>query len=157
MSEKVLPRERGRFILLNKWQKSVRIYLTRTGFDSTEIEDRGITFGIDSRFFIPCLNDSTKLQVRANNKEVLDKNLDAYSIQDNDREKIIALLNHGKMTPQEIREKCIQIRPYMKEVFDMWSESPMKSFTLTSVGIAIGHANIKRLIGEFADLSIWVN
>src|SRR5690606_30025920 len=30
LSEKVLPRERGRFILLNKWQKSVRIYLTRT-------------------------------------------------------------------------------------------------------------------------------
>src|SRR5690554_2757799 len=127
------------------------------GFDSTEIEERGITVGHDPRFFIPCLNDSTKLQVRANNKEALDKNLDAFSIQDNDREKIIALLNHGKMNRQEIRDKCIQIRPYMKEIFDVWSESPMKSFTLTSVGMAIGHANIKRLIGEFADLSIWVN
>jgi len=33
----------------------------------------------------------------------------------------------------------------------------MKKFTLTSLGIAIGHANIKRLIGEFANLSIWIN
>jgi len=127
------------------------------GFDSSEIEARGITVGHDPRFFIPCLNDPTKLQVRANNKEALIKYLDSFSIQDNDREKIIALLDHGKMGPQEIRDKCIEIRPYMKEVFDIWSESPMKAFTLTSVGMAIGHANIKRLIGEFADLSIWVN
>jgi hypothetical protein len=28
---------------------------------------------------------------------------------------------------------------------------------LTSVGISIGHANIKRLVGEFAKLSIWIN
>jgi hypothetical protein len=127
------------------------------GFDSTEIGARDITAYLDQKFFIPCLNDSTKLQVRANSKEALDKQLDAFSIQGNDRDRIISLFNHGKMSPQEIREKCIQIRPYMKEVFNTWSESPMKAFTITSVGMAIGHANIKRLIGEFADLSIWVN
>lgn len=127
------------------------------GFEPTEIEARGITLGLDSRFFIPCLNDSTKIQVRANNKEALINNLNTFKIQENDREKIIALLNHGKMSAEEIREKCIQIRPYMSEVFDIWSESSMKNFTLTSVGMAIGHANIKRLIGEFSDLSIWVN
>jgi hypothetical protein len=45
----------------------------------------------------------------------------------------------------------------MENVFDTWSDSQMKNFTLTSVGIAIGHANIKRLVGEFANLSIWIN
>ncbi|WP_376778330.1 LPO_1073/Vpar_1526 family protein [Stutzerimonas nitrititolerans] len=45
----------------------------------------------------------------------------------------------------------------MESVFDTWSDSPMKSFTMTSVGMAIGHANIKRLVGEFASLSIWIN
>jgi hypothetical protein len=127
------------------------------GFDSSEIETRGISIGRDPNFFIPCLNDPTKLQIRANNKEVLENSLNTRSIQDDDRNKIIALLDHGKMNAQEIRDKCIQIRPYMNDIFDIWSESPMKSLTLTSVGMAIGHANIKRLIGEFADLSIWVN
>lgn len=42
-------------------------------------------------------------------------------------------------------------------LFETWSESAMKNFTLTSVGIAIGYANIKRLVGEFANLSIWIN
>jgi hypothetical protein len=45
----------------------------------------------------------------------------------------------------------------MSGLFETWSGSLMKNFTLTSVGIAIGHANIKRLIGEFANLSIWIN
>ena len=49
------------------------------------------------------------------------------------------------------------IRPYMSGVFETWSESAMKNLTLTSVGIAIGHANIKRLVGEFSNLSIWIN
>ena len=127
------------------------------GFDSSEIETRGISIGRDPNFFIPCLNDPTKLQVRANNKELLENAFNTFSIQDDDKNKIIALLDHGKMSTNEIRDKCIQIRPYMKDIFDIWSESPMKSLNLTSVGMAIGHANIKRLAGEFADLSIWVN
>ncbi len=61
------------------------------------------------------------------------------------------------MTDAEIRDKCIEIRPYMRDLFTSWEKSPMQSFTLTSVGIAIAHANIKRLVGEFANLSIWIN
>ena len=74
-----------------------------------------------------------------------------------DRSKITALFDLGKMNDNEIKDKCIAIRPYLADLFDIWSESAMKNFTLTSVGIAIGHANIKRLVGEFADLSIWIN
>ncbi len=127
------------------------------GFNQSEITNREISIGLDQRFFIPCLNDPTKFQVRANNKTILEKNLAANNIGSEDRVKIVALFDVGKMSHPEIREKCISIRPFMKSVFDTWSESPMKSFTMTSVGMAIGHANIKRLIGEFASLSIWIN
>jgi hypothetical protein len=37
------------------------------------------------------------------------------------------------------------------------SVCPRISPYFSSVGIAIGHANIKRLVGEFANLSIWIN
>lgn len=127
------------------------------GFDAQEITDRGVTIGVDPRFFIPCLNDSLKMQVRANSKETLDKNLQANAITPADRAKISTLFDVGKMNEKEIKDKCVEIRPYMAGLFETWSESAMKNFTLTSVGIAIGHANIKRLVGEFADLSIWIN
>jgi len=127
------------------------------GFDQSEIANRAIGVGVDSRFFIPCLNDATKWQVNANSKESLEKHLDAQGVSSEDRAKILALFGLGKMSEPEIKEKLIAIRPYMAEVFEIWSNSPMQTFTLTSVGMAIGHANIKRLIGEFASLAIWIN
>lgn len=127
------------------------------GFDQSEITNREISIGLDQRFFIPCLNDPTKFQVRANNKTILEQNLAANDIKPEDRAKMVALFDVGRMSHAEIREKCISIRPFMETVFDTWSDSPMKSFTMTSVGMAIGHANIKRLVGVFASLSIWIN
>jgi len=127
------------------------------GFDKKEITDRDISIGLDPRFFITCLNDLAKIQVRANSQELLEKALDEHAIMPDDRKKIIELFNFDKMNGDEIKGKCIEIRPYMAGLFEIWSESAMKSFTLTSVGIAIGHANIKRLVGEFANLSIWIN
>lgn len=127
------------------------------GFDETEIANRSVSVGVDTRFFMPCLNDPTKLQVRANNKEVLEPYLDQQAVSADDKAKILQLFDLGKMSDAEIKEKVIAIRPYMAEVFETWTNSPLQTFTLTSVGIAIGHANIKRLIGEFADLAIWIN
>lgn len=127
------------------------------GFDAKEVEDRSLSIGLDSRFFIPCLNDPAKIQVRANSHESLDRLIAEQSIDTEDSGKIKALFDLGKMTDDEIKAKCIEIRPYMSPVFDVWSDSQMKHFTLTSVGIAIAHANIKRLVGEFANLAIWIN
>lgn len=127
------------------------------GFDAAEVTQREITVGLDQRFFIPCLNDPTKFQVRATNKEALEKLLSSSSIEQEDKNKIISLFDQGLMSDEEIINKCVSIRPYMEQVFSTWASSSMKNFTLTSVGIAIGHANIKRLVGEFANLSIWIN
>jgi hypothetical protein len=127
------------------------------GFDKNEIEKKELSIGRDSRLFIPCLNDDQKIQVGLNSKEMLEKVMDKAGIPNEDKPKIIQLFNLGKMNDQEIKDKCIEIRPYMENVFDTWSDSQMQNLTLTSVGIAIGHANIKRLVGEFSNLSIWIN
>jgi hypothetical protein len=127
------------------------------GFDSKEISERGVSIGDDPRFFIPCLNDPKLLQVNSNSKEMLEKMFDSYDVSAEDRTKISVLFDFNKMSDAEIKAKCIEIRPFMSDVFDTWSGSQMAHFTLTSVGIAIGHANVKRLVGEFANLSIWIN
>ncbi|QPO19628.1 hypothetical protein HXW90_08775 [Pseudomonas sp. Y39-6] len=127
------------------------------GFDQSEIAARKISIGLDENFFMTCLNDPSKIQVRANNATQLQNTLNDKNINDEDQEKILALFNIEKMSNLEIRETCISIRPFMQDIFDAWSNSSMKSFTLTSVGMAIGHANIKRFVGEFASLSIWIN
>ena len=131
--------------------------LFQKGFDAKEVTDRGVSIGVDPRFFMRCLNDPSKMQVHAGNKELLDENLEAHAISQEDCAKIIELFDLAKMNDSEVREKIVEIKPDMAGLFETWSGSAMKNFTLTSVGIAIGHANIKRQVGEFADLSIWIN
>ncbi len=127
------------------------------GFEEKEIIDRSISIGLDQRYFVKCLNDRSKLQVCAIDKKLLEEALEKDVILAEDRAQIHALFDLGKMSDSEIKEKCIEIRPYMSTLFETWSDSAMNKFTLTSVGIAIGHANIKRLVGELANLSIWIN
>lgn len=127
------------------------------GFDKSEIENREITLGQDQRFFIPCLNNQSKLQVNSLSKDGLGKYLEEQGVSQGDKVKIIQLFDIEKMSAPEIKEKVIAIRPYMAQLIDVWNDSSMKLFNLTSVGMTIGHANIKRFAGEFANLSIWIN
>ena len=127
------------------------------GFDSREISNRGLTIGLDQRFFMKCINDETKYQLRAMNEEALDYDIKDKSISPEDAEILKGFLSVGLMDENEIQQKVNSIRPYMSQAFLLWDSSEMKSFTLTSVGMAIGHANAKRLLGQFADLSIWIN
>jgi len=127
------------------------------GFDVKEIESREISIGNDPRFFIQCFQDPEKLQIRANTKKILEDRCAKEKISDEDMQKLGEIFQLNQMTEAEIKGKCIEIRPYMESVFDVWESSAMKSLNLTSVGISIGHANIKRLVGEFSDLSIWIN
>lgn len=111
----------------------------------------------DDPLFIPCLNNPEKLQLSALNEEVLDTKIHDQNIDAEFHPAILNIFNRNLMTNDEIEARCAEIRPYMSELFETWSSTEMRRFSLTSVGIAIAHANVKRLNGEFADLSIWIS
>jgi hypothetical protein len=46
--------------------------------------------------------------------------------------------------------------PKIDELFRLWKGTPLQNLELTSVGMAIGHANAVRVTGFDADLSIWI-
>ncbi|ROT44772.1 LPO_1073/Vpar_1526 family protein [Pusillimonas sp. NJUB218] len=127
------------------------------GFEKAELTSRGISVGLDSRFVIPCLTDPSKLQNNAMNRQTIEKQIEEKQLSADDGAKLLTLFDESKLNDIQVKEKVIQIRPFMKEVFDAWVNTPMQSFTLTSVGIAIGHANIKRFAREFTELEVWIN
>jgi hypothetical protein len=127
------------------------------GFEKEKIIDRGISTSPSHEIFIPCVNNASLIQVNAMSKVALDSQIESLKIPFSDREKINGLFLENRMSDIEIKEKCISIRSYMEDFFNIWNDSAMSHFSLTSVGIAIGHANIKSLISEISDLSIWIN
>lgn len=103
------------------------------------------------------IHDSKKFQINAMSDSVINEKANSMNISEQDLNTLINLNANFLMTNEEIRNYIIKERDYMQKVFSVWEDSYMKNLTLTSVGIAIGHANVKRNVGEFTDLSIWIN
>jgi len=127
------------------------------GFDETQFQSKQLTMPLTHRIFLPCVNDNARRQVNGMNEDVIRSECKRLELSDDDTNKLVSLHNETLMNADEIKSKIIEARRYMGRVFDIWSNSSMSRFTLTSVGIAIGHANVKKNLGEFTDLSIWIN
>lgn len=127
------------------------------GFTNEDVENANVKFSDFPTLFTSCLHESNKIQINAMSEDVLREKAKNMSISEKDLNALINLNNSFLMTDDEARSYIIKERDYMEKVFTVWKNSYMKNLTLTSVGIAIGHANVKRNIGEFTDLSIWIN
>jgi len=60
------------------------------------------------------------------------------------------------LSSREAKLYSIKAHPCMAILYDVWENSYMKNTLLTSVGIAIANANIRRVTGAQYDLSIWI-
>ncbi len=127
------------------------------GFASSQREAKQLSIPESHSIFTLCLNDSSRLQVNGLTEDVIRSECARLGISVDDVSKLVALHNETLMTPDEVRQNVTKARDYMQGVFDVWKDSNMSHFTLTSVGISIGHANVKKNLGEFTDLSIWIN
>jgi hypothetical protein len=127
------------------------------GFVVAELTNQSINVSSDSGLVRPCLNDSEKIQLNAINEEVFRDLASKKGVQGGDIDKLVALENSNRMGDKEIQDYLIKRRGYMEVLFKSWNDTPIGQLTLTSVGIAIAHANLKRRVGQFTDLSIWIN
>lgn len=127
------------------------------GFDEARLLRKCASVPLTHPIFRPCVNESTRYQVNGINEDVIRKECERLKFSTDDSARILGLYHGALMNDDAIRKLIIDARPYMGRVFEIWSTSSMSRFTLTSVGIAIGHANVKKNVGEFTDLSIWIN
>ena len=107
-------------------------------------------------FFIPCLHDASKLQIDAINNEVLEQKLKKINANENMVNKFNSLFGQYQMGLEEIKVFLEKQGDFMKSLIDIWNNSSMKNLTLTSVGITIAIANLRRKTGITFELGIWI-
>ncbi|MDP2362976.1 MAG: hypothetical protein Q8M94_04300, partial [Ignavibacteria bacterium] len=107
--------------------------------------------------FIRCLHNPTLFEVNGIDDDTIRKSATNLSIQQPIIDELIALQKKYLMSEQEVRDYMLSLDSNSKDLFDKWDNSPINRMTLTSVGIAIGHANTRRITKESDDLSIWIN
>lgn len=131
--------------------------LFKTGFDQARLDVEQIDPAIKASLVITCLNDPAKFQFSALSLDVLNEQIEKLNVSAEDALKVRALYAEASMAEEQVREKMVAVAPLLEDIFKVWNSTPMKTFSPTSVGMAIGHANIKRHVGEFSPLSVWVN
>jgi hypothetical protein len=103
---------------------------------------------------IPCLNDASKLQPAAIRFDVL-KEMAADKIELTEGElQNVWNLFEGTITDIPGRVSSAVVEAPL--LFDIWNNTRLKNLSLTSVGIAIGHANATKVVGFDAHLNIWI-
>lgn len=127
------------------------------GFPESEISKLGLEDSLKSKLFIKCLQNPTLFQINAVDEETLKKKIKENNIADGVTSELLRLQINYLMSEEEIKVFLKTVDPCMEKLFDVWDNSYMKNMTLTSVGIAIGHANTRRITKETDDLSIWIN
>jgi hypothetical protein len=108
------------------------------------------TFLDDPEVFMPCLRDPQKLQIRARSMVEVRELAEAKNIPT-----LVKHASTGRMQDPEIKADMIDHIPSLEMLFDKWGDAGVPSlntFQLTAVGIAIGHACQRKVVGQMAPL-----
>lgn len=126
------------------------------GFTEAEAETVNLSPPARASLITVCLHDDSLLQVNAMNVDTLETLCAPLGVEPEKMERLKQLQTSKLMSPAEIKTFLVGALPRMSDFFDLWSNTSMKNMTLTSVGIAVAHANIQRRIGVTFNLSIWL-
>jgi len=107
-------------------------------------------------WFIPGLHDATLLQVNALGPDGLVERLNRLGLPEDRRQPILNLETSHRFNVQEVRELLTDLHPAMPKLFAVVEGSEMQTIRLTSVGVALGCANLRRVTKEPIDLSVWI-
>lgn len=105
----------------------------------------------------PALRDPTKVQLNCRSIQDLDTTLEAAGMVD-DRAGVEHLTTLGMMTDEAVSEEIEAAIPAISPLREVWDhpKGAISSLTLTSVGIALGHAYFNRLTNADVPLEIWL-
>lgn len=126
------------------------------GFTREQFEVIGKRIEDFPTLIMPCLHDNTKFQIASIDDDVFEEKANSVALSDEDKNLIMPFLNNCQMNASEAKEVIKAQGEFLEVLFDVWENSSLKNMTLTSVGIAIATANLRRKSGQSVDLGIWI-
>lgn len=119
--------------------------------------DNQLTKEIEMKLFTRCLHNLSLFQINAINKSDLEYVTKNLNLDSSILSKLNQLFDEDLMTDNQIKDKLRELFPPFAKVNQFWEGTAIKSSRLTTVGIAIAHANLKKKCNFDAGLEIWIN
>ncbi|WP_312388510.1 LPO_1073/Vpar_1526 family protein [Pseudomonas sp.] len=130
--------------------------LFHRGYTDEEMSGLHLSQGLKNTCFVPCLADPSKKQFAFSKLQGLTSYLESIATPKDEVLRAVDLYKNNIISDDAVKQICIDIRPYMSELFNKFETSDASAVHLTSVGIAIAHANLKSLLPRIPDLSVWI-
>lgn len=124
------------------------------GFTEDEMPDALRKFERRDRFVMNSYRDPARFQLAVAATEDVDKLLTDVKEQDV-RDAILSARTLGQLSADEVKSEVLARAPEAAALVDVWESTSLKNLTLTSVGIALGHAYWRRFGGD-EPLSTWL-
>jgi len=139
-------------------QQFIRNYpgLFDTGLTKEDADKIITDYGLLPEIIVPCVDFENKFCFIAPYDDKLSEICKKLNLQDDQIKKIIESRKKRLLKPEQVKAKIIELVPETESLFKVWNESALHQLTLTSVGIAIAHANIRRKTNQKFDLNIWI-
>jgi hypothetical protein len=110
-----------------------------------------------SHFVAPCPSDLSRRHVRGENEALLREEAKARGLTDQTIEELVALQSQNLMPDAEIDSRVSGMGADGDRLIRLWNSTPIRQVVATAVGMAVAHANARRLGLIQADLGVWVN
>lgn len=128
----------------------------QTGFTDDELLAQGLSENA-AKYIKPLVGKPGLNWVAVARARDIESLLISGELSNEDALKLRELLTGHSQSLEEFRAQVLTDMPFMQRVFDMWSKEELGGVALTSVGMAIGHAYVKKSVkNEFAHLSVWI-
>lgn len=135
--------------------KNVFPELFQTGFDESVVGSLKLNNNMREEFISTCLVDNKKFSVWFLPDAGLNAKLNRLNIPIEVQKRVIHAYTMHRMSDEEVIKRCIEVRPYMSNLFDIWTSQGIKNLRLTTVGIAIGSQHFGKISQTKTDLSNW--
>lgn len=109
-----------------------------------------------NKLISPCLRNPAKLQISAINDEAIDFTGKEQGLNETEIKQLKDLQNENLLSKYEVKDILFNINYNFKKLIEIWDTSGLGRLQLTTVGIALAHANIKKTIGIDLDLGVWI-
>jgi hypothetical protein len=103
-----------------------------------------------------CLNDNTKRQLAIADKSRFDVMAKEIGLTIEEASSVWGFFDSTVMNGDDLKAFIAKEFPEIELLIDLWDNTALKNLLLTTVGTAIGYANLVRVTGFDADLSIWI-
>ena len=128
----------------------------KKGHAEQVLDEVGLSEAARVALIVPSQRNPALHEINAANSAEIDVSCQRFGLDRGEAEKLKNLFGRRPLSIPELRAELIAALPWMAQLFDLWDNTPIQNLTLTSVGIAIARANIKRKTGQDFALSNWM-